>query len=234
MFFFLNRLSSIWDFKEHAALSASQMAKDVVGSLSIRDKIFLFVHKNKHQRLRATAIGIIWNRCVRELAKIVFLESVENVQCINDGCLEKDWSMIMAETFRTLSIENIDKLESLLKEISVNQLLELDMPTDPYNSPHCGEVTKSSLAFLYEGKKCWAGFLDEPAIRSFSAEDVRRTNRPKQKRKHRRSKSKPYNEHDINSEGKKNRKHKKGHHSRVIEEHNKEKKRPNSLSFAIL
>merc|ERR1711974_353183 len=54
---------------------------DAVGHLSLRDKIFLFIHKNKHQRLRSTAIGIIWNSCVRELATIASL--TEGKDCWN-------------------------------------------------------------------------------------------------------------------------------------------------------
>mmetsp|Transcript_130556 Transcript_130556/g.194443 ORF Transcript_130556/g.194443 Transcript_130556/m.194443 type:complete len:420 (+) Transcript_130556:228-1487(+) len=81
----LTRLSNLWDFKEHAHLSAIHIARDAVGHLSLRDKIFLFIHKNKHQRLRSTAIGIIWNSCVRELAKIMLIESVEGVSKKNCG-----------------------------------------------------------------------------------------------------------------------------------------------------
>lgn len=42
-----------------------------MSDFSIRDRVFLFVHKNRHQKNRATAIGIIWNRSVRQLAKVI-------------------------------------------------------------------------------------------------------------------------------------------------------------------
>merc|ERR1711907_287984 len=131
--------------------SASQMAKDVIGSLSVRDKIFLFIHRNKHQRLRSTAIGIIWNRCVRELAKVVFLESVENEKCIlSSSCSENEWNVIMNEAFRFLTLDNIDKLEFMLKELTLYDVLELDMPSEAYKinftSNGGSEGSKSSLA----------------------------------------------------------------------------------------
>lgn len=66
------RLSLVWDFRDHGHLYATHIAKDMMSTFSLRDKIFLFVHKNKHQKNRATAIGVIWNRSVRELAKVSF------------------------------------------------------------------------------------------------------------------------------------------------------------------
>lgn len=69
--FFLLRLSIVWEFRDHGHLLATHIARDMMSDFSIRDKVFLFVHKNKHQKNRATAIGIIWNRSVRLLAKVI-------------------------------------------------------------------------------------------------------------------------------------------------------------------
>ena len=160
------------------------MARDVVGSLSIRDKIFLFMHKNKHQRLRSTAIGIIWNRCVRELAKIILLESVERT---SDKAYE--WETIMSHTFQFLSAENIDTVEMMLHHLSIEQLLELEMPSDsPKDCSSCpNRITREELAEICAGRKCWDGWLlsvTVPVGRANSQGDLRKFSK-RQKRKHR-------------------------------------------------
>ena len=66
----LTRLSILWEFKEHGHLYGKQIAEDMLNSFSFRDKVYLFMHRNKHARWRTVALGVLWNRCVRYLARV--------------------------------------------------------------------------------------------------------------------------------------------------------------------
>merc|ERR1712137_92998 len=116
----LTRLSLAWEFRDHGHLYASHIAKDMMSSLSLRDKLFLFVHKNKHQKFRTTAIGIIWNRSVRELAKIVLVEAAES---ISEMAIEENWHLILEECFRDLNDSELDLLEERLSKNGLDEVL---------------------------------------------------------------------------------------------------------------
>jgi len=151
----LTKLSFVWDFKEHAHLSASHIAKDVVGNFSFRDKIFLFMHKNKHQRLRSTAIGILWNRCVRKLAAIMLIESVEGVSKMT---AQREWPLILSDTFELLSSENIDTIEARLRDNSIEIVMEADFDTVEKSAVEVHKSSRSSIASLTHGQDCWDGW----------------------------------------------------------------------------
>lgn len=122
----LTRLSFLWEFREHGHLYGAHIAKDLIKGFSFRDKLFLFMHKNKHQRLRATAIGIIWNRCVRNLAKKLLAESVEN------HSVDENWTKMMEETFSDLCEECVDELEERLEDGGLERVLNEEMPGDDH------------------------------------------------------------------------------------------------------
>jgi len=162
-------------------------------SFSLRDKLFLFVHKNKHQKLRATAIGIIWNRCVRDLAKIVLVETVEGASLEQ---VNAQWASILEDAFQDLREDVVDHLEELLQDQSLDEILELEMPDKTPHSPQ-GDDRKSSIPELLSSDQCWNGFMrcDSPDYSpnpspSVSPKGSRRKSKHKHSRSHSHSSSK--------------------------------------------
>ena len=181
----LTRLSYLWNFRNYAHLSAALIAKDVVGTFTLRDKIFLFIHKNKHQRLRTTAIGILWNHCLRELAKMMLIESVEGT---SDSLSEERDPLILAETFHSLSLQNLDFMEESLRCCSLSEVLEKEMPAMESeckeNLPVQGMDSIQSIATLCEGKPCWRGWLTPEVCSPLGPSPAVKHVPTKSKRKH--------------------------------------------------
>lgn len=126
----LTRLSILWEFKEHGHLYGKQIAEELLTSFSLRDKVYLFMHRNKHAHWRAVALGVIWNRCVRYLARRVFHDSIELNMSLRD--LDEEWSEVLTETFQHLTEENLDEVEAYLDARGLEAVLEKEMPTrDP-------------------------------------------------------------------------------------------------------
>jgi len=128
----LTRLSLLWEFRDHGHLYATHIAKDMMSSFSTRDKIFLLCHKNKHQKNRATAMGIIWNRCVRELAKIVLVEAAESV---SENKIEEYWHLIMDDCFKDLNEREIDILDAKISAVGLDKTLDQELLQRPGSHP---------------------------------------------------------------------------------------------------
>mmetsp|Transcript_1579 Transcript_1579/g.5565 ORF Transcript_1579/g.5565 Transcript_1579/m.5565 type:complete len:563 (-) Transcript_1579:70-1758(-) len=140
----LTRLSILWDFRAHGHLYGTHIARDLLSSFSVRDKIFLFVHKNKHQKLRATAIGIIWNRCVRKLFQEVFMETIKDY---TKEELDNMWPTLLETAFADLSEETVNLLEEELEEMGLIKVLRAEMPPneEDENREHKKVRRKSSF-----------------------------------------------------------------------------------------
>eukprot|EP01104_Vermistella_antarctica_P019135 TRINITY_DN7355_c0_g1_i1.p1 TRINITY_DN7355_c0_g1~~TRINITY_DN7355_c0_g1_i1.p1 ORF type:complete len:531 (-),score=131.47 TRINITY_DN7355_c0_g1_i1:140-1732(-) len=124
----LTRLSILWEFREHGHMYGSQIAKDIVGSYSFRDKLFLFLHKNKHHHYEMTALGILWNRCVRNLAKYLFHECYEENHTEDE--VESHWNEVLNFSFNDLNSELVAAMETRLESEGIDALLEHEMPMD--------------------------------------------------------------------------------------------------------
>jgi ribosome biogenesis GTPase A len=67
------RLSIVWEFKRHGHLYGTTVAKDLVSILNWKDQMNLLLQKKMQtQRLHTCALGILWNRCLRDLAICLF------------------------------------------------------------------------------------------------------------------------------------------------------------------
>jgi len=160
----LTRLSLVWDFRDHGHLYATHIAKDMMSTFSLRDKIFLFVHKNKHQKNRATAIGVIWNRSVRELAKIVLVEAAESV---SESKIEEHWHLILEDCFHGLNDEELDKLEEKLADLGLEKVLDEEVMT--VQGKPVGHSNSINMLLGHDGTRSnstpnaifsrWEGFL---------------------------------------------------------------------------
>lgn len=123
----LTRLSILWDFKEHGHLYGKQIAEELLTSFSLRDKVYLFMHRNKHAHWRAVALGVLWNRCVRYLARRVFHDSIELEMSLRD--LDEEWGEVLTETFQHLTEANLDEVEIYLNSKGLEAVLEKEMPS---------------------------------------------------------------------------------------------------------
>merc|ERR1712137_25029 len=160
----LTRLSLLWEFRDHGHLYATHIAKDMMSSLSTRDKIFLFCHKNKHQKNRATALGIVWNRCVRELAKIVLVEAAESIE---DNKIEEYWHLIMDDCFRDLNDEEIEKLDTKISEFGIEETLDQELFQRPGSHPQTSLNVllgdQQGRSFSSPSAVQWEDFLSDSA-----------------------------------------------------------------------
>jgi len=182
----VTRLSIVWDFKDHGHQYADTISKELITPFSILDRIFFIVHQNTHQVLRATALGIIWNRCVRELAKVVFIESVEGV---STKTIEEEWPIIMKDAFQHLSEESLEALEEVLEEKKLVEILDQEMPRRRRNKrsghasyPQVQLFASTCIPKLTEGH-CWEGFLSGTEIPELAPENQKPVRKKRSKHK---------------------------------------------------
>jgi len=152
----LSRLSSLWNFTEHAQLYGKGLAKDLSHKFTFRDKVFLLIHNQKKEENRkcyTTAVGVLWNRCVREVNKRLLREFEEfSFSSSNDltksvGDLKDDKErdvperipspppLISAdeamdsldEVFVSFSTESIQNLSLKIKEEGLEPLLQSEL-----------------------------------------------------------------------------------------------------------
>lgn len=82
---------------------------------------------------------------------------VESVEGVSDKTAEDEWPLILSDTFKLLSSENIDAIEHQLRHMPLNDVLDLNAFQSAVST---GNVrSRSSIASLVEGKDCWNGWL---------------------------------------------------------------------------
>lgn len=125
----LIRLSILWEFREHGHEYGTEIAKEHMGQYSLRDRVFLLMHKQDKQSEEklnhCTALGVVWNRCVRELYKALFLVSFGDVER-NDA----DLSVLVERAFTELHIDAIDATAHSLEDQTFETLLDAEFPPE--------------------------------------------------------------------------------------------------------
>jgi GTP-binding protein EngB required for normal cell division len=128
------RLSILWEFREHGHEYGDEIAKEHVGTYTLRDRVFLLMHVQDEEKLaRTTALGIIWNRCVRELYKSVFLQTFGALSC---GDLQaalssesSDVAPLVDWAFAELREDAIDFLADRIETGDFADLLDAEFPS---------------------------------------------------------------------------------------------------------
>lgn len=128
------RLSILWEFREHGHEYGLEIAKEHMGQYTFRDRLFLMVHKqDKHQDEKlahTTALGIIWNRCVRELYKGLFLHTFGHAPETEEKS-SAQISDILSVCFEDLNSEKIDLLGHRVEnEDDLATLLDEEFPRE--------------------------------------------------------------------------------------------------------
>eukprot|EP00013_Stygamoeba_regulata_P003885 CAMPEP_0177632414 /NCGR_PEP_ID=MMETSP0447-20121125/2278_1 /TAXON_ID=0 /ORGANISM="Stygamoeba regulata, Strain BSH-02190019" /LENGTH=537 /DNA_ID=CAMNT_0019133979 /DNA_START=181 /DNA_END=1794 /DNA_ORIENTATION=+ len=120
----LTRLSILWEFRDHCHLYGMFIAKNLVKRFNFRDKVFLFMHKHHHQLNRIIALGIVWNRCLRLLAKELFYE------CFHQGLtveqIESIWPMVLERAFHDLNDDTLTEIEELVEKKGLVSILNVE------------------------------------------------------------------------------------------------------------
>ena len=74
----LVRLSVLWDFRENGKTPSAEIAQDLhCREFSFCEKILLLLRQSRGERDRTTAMGILWNRCLRKIFISVVVNTVD-------------------------------------------------------------------------------------------------------------------------------------------------------------
>jgi len=122
----ITRLSILWEFREHGHLYGIQLAKELIGCYSFKDKLSLMMGKDKNKLNDALALGVLWNRCVRNLAMKLFHDTFECHISLEEE--EKRWSQLMDESFNVLNDDELHILVDEIAEIGLDSVLDQEMP----------------------------------------------------------------------------------------------------------
>eukprot|EP00002_Diphylleia_rotans_P031265 TRINITY_DN648_c0_g1_i1.p1 TRINITY_DN648_c0_g1~~TRINITY_DN648_c0_g1_i1.p1 ORF type:complete len:431 (+),score=110.20 TRINITY_DN648_c0_g1_i1:65-1357(+) len=118
----LTRLAILWDFRQHGPLYCRMVAEELVGSMPIRDKVFLFITRKKSVRLETTATGILWTRCLRNMATILLNEFILKNRNVDE--LDHEWDAILDEAFADLNEENLESIIDSIEKKGFDKTLE--------------------------------------------------------------------------------------------------------------
>jgi len=121
----LTRISILWDFRQNSPFYSTLIAKDLVGNLSLKEKIMMFLSRNTTYKIETTAIGILWNRCVRKLAKTLLHDFVENDKQVRE--FEVLWPELLQSAFAELSEQQLDFIAQHIQDDGLEQVLAIEM-----------------------------------------------------------------------------------------------------------
>jgi len=143
----LTRISILWDFRQNSPFYSTLIAKDLVGNLSLKEKIMMFLSRNTTYKIETTAIGILWNRCVRKLAKTLLHDFVENDKQVLE--FEVLWPELLQSAFAELSEQQLDFIAQHIQDEGLEQVLAIEMASYykvTTRSTTANTITSSSLA----------------------------------------------------------------------------------------
>jgi len=151
-------LSIIWEFKQHGQVYGNFWARDLVSNLKWKDKVNLLFHKKmEQQRIHIAALGILWNRCLRNMAVELFKEftkrnSSSSPPTPNRGCCIDTTmcSRFFRKFFTQLNEENLMAVEDDIRQLGLKTLIDNDSLDDLLcnSSPSvrcCRQVRKEKL-----------------------------------------------------------------------------------------
>jgi GTP-binding protein EngB required for normal cell division len=117
-------LSLNWELK-HNHQYADYIANNLIMLMSFEDGFKLFYHSNDDkQKIHCTALGILWNRCLYDLTKLLFNKWNKMMDHSHDKeiCVSS-----VAQIFSQLNGINLNKIEEEIKKISIDQLLKKEL-----------------------------------------------------------------------------------------------------------
>jgi GTP-binding protein EngB required for normal cell division len=127
------RLSILWEFREHGHEYGAEIAKEHVGQCSLRDRVFLLMRLQDEEKLAyTTALGVIWNRCVRDLYKSVFLQTFgisTDHHALSASDDSDDVNPLVESSFAQLREDVIDKLALEIEACEFTALLDSEFPS---------------------------------------------------------------------------------------------------------
>jgi GTP-binding protein EngB required for normal cell division len=126
------RLSILWEFREHGHEYGAEIAKEHVGACSLRDRVFLLMRLQDEEKLAyTTALGVIWNRCVRDLYKSVFLQTFgisTDQHALSASDDSDDVNPLVESSFAQLREDVIDKLAVEHRDVRLHRAARLGVP----------------------------------------------------------------------------------------------------------
>ena len=126
----LVRLSVLWDFRENGKTLSTEIAQDLLRrEFSFRDKILLFLQQSRGERDRTTAMGIIWNRCLRKIFISIFVNTAfSGGSGADDSADDADyWHATVQKCFVDMNELEQAAVEKWLAHSSLNSLLDREM-----------------------------------------------------------------------------------------------------------
>jgi len=123
-------LSIVWEFKKRGHEYGEFMARDLVGAFTWKEKLnLLFQNKIEVQRKHTTALGILWNRCLRNFAKELFSlwskNSDAGVKKLNVTCSE-----IFKKIFSQMNEKNLLAIEDDITQKGFKTVLDEERRID--------------------------------------------------------------------------------------------------------
>lgn len=130
------RLSIVWEFKQHGHVYGELLARNLVSHLKWKDRINLLFHKKtEQQRIHITALGILWNKCLRDLAVALFKEFTKRnktTKCGKTTAINTDKCSKFFHRFfsQRLNEDNLLLVEDDIRHLGIKTLLENDTLDD--------------------------------------------------------------------------------------------------------
>jgi len=119
-------LSIVWEFKKRGQEYGQFMARDLVGAFTWKEKLnLLFQNKIEVQRKHITALGILWNRCLRDFAMELFKVWSKNAELdaktkkLNTTC-----SGIFKKIFSQMNEKNLLAIEVTITNQGLSAVLD--------------------------------------------------------------------------------------------------------------
>lgn len=153
------RLSIVWEFKQHGQLYGDLWARDLVSHLKWKDKVNLLFHKKmEHQKVHIAAVGILWNRCLRNLAVGLLQEFSATLSCSENNMEDENGSELsniahkpcidqtvctkfFRKYFTEFNEDNLCVVEEDIRTTGLQNLMSSDILGDLTISPPLSTVT---------------------------------------------------------------------------------------------
>jgi hypothetical protein len=131
------RLSIVWEFKKHGHLYGATIARDLVSSFTWRDKVNLLFHKRtKLQQLHSTALGILWNRCLRNLSTSLFHAWSAASSSGADFESKMVCQAMFDRIFAEMNHSELEEIESDLQGLGIDRVLDQEIDAFKATNPN--------------------------------------------------------------------------------------------------
>jgi len=119
-------LSLVWEFKIHGEEYGATLAHDLMSDLNWKDQLSLLLRQSDDQRLHCSALGVLWNRCLREMAIVIFRNWANDYNQHRNNGRGVLWKDLYEEVFEQFNAENLNEIESALEEEGLESLLKAE------------------------------------------------------------------------------------------------------------